>query len=81
MHDCEDEVLGPHERITFRPAIDAFVRAIECLPERRDSRHPDKDPILEPHYKLTSIVHKLVRSGRVSVSLRKCPSKMKANVD
>ncbi|MCJ1307493.1 Histone transcription regulator 3 [Agyrium rufum] len=41
--------------------IEAFTRAIECVPERRDSRHPEKDPVLEPHYKLVSVVHKLVK--------------------
>ena len=45
--------------------LDAFIRAIECAPEKRDSRHPDRDPILEPHYKLVSVVHKLVHRGRI----------------
>ena len=45
--------------------LDAFIRAIECAPEKRDSRHPDRDPILEPHYKLVSIVHKLVHGGHL----------------
>jgi hypothetical protein len=39
--------------------INSFSRAVETLPNR-DSR---KDPILEPHYKLVSIVHKLVSKG------------------
>ena len=37
--------------------LDAFSEAIENLPERKDSR---ADHILEPHFKLVSIVHKLV---------------------
>lgn len=44
-----------------RPSVDsilrALVRAIETLPKQRDSR---QEPILEPHYKLVSVVHKLV---------------------
>ena len=67
MHNCGDEVRGPAKRIGYQPAIDAFIRAVEACPERRDSRHPDKEPILEPHYKLLSVVHKLVRLKRVSV--------------
>ena len=43
--------------------IDAFTKAVECVPEKRDSRHPEKDPILEPHYKLVSTIHKLVKDG------------------
>ena len=67
MHNCSDDVLGSAKRIGFQPAIDAFTRAVEACPERRDNRHPDKEPILEPHYKLLSVVHKLVRLRRVSV--------------
>ncbi|KAL9020860.1 MAG: hypothetical protein Q9185_001931 [Variospora sp. 1 TL-2023] len=39
--------------------------AIETFPERRDNKHPEKDPTLEPHYKLVSVVHKLVSSRRL----------------
>ncbi|KAK5156427.1 hypothetical protein LTR04_005654 [Oleoguttula sp. CCFEE 6159] len=45
--------------------VNAFARAIEALPDRRDSR---KEPILEPHYKLVSIVHKLVRRKELDVA-------------
>ena len=41
--------------------FDAFTKAIENVPERRDSRHPEKEPILEPHYKLVSVICKLVQ--------------------
>ena len=67
LHNCADEVRGAVKRIDPQPVIDAFVRAIETCPERRDSRHPEKEPILEPHYKLVSVVHKLVQSKRLSV--------------
>lgn len=69
MHNCSDEVRGSAKRIGYKPVIDAFVQAIEACPEKRDSRHPDKDPILEPHYKLLSVVHKLVRSRRILVRM------------
>lgn len=68
MHNCGDDVRGKAKRISYQFAIDAFVRAVEACPEKRDARHPEKDPILEPHYKLVSVVHKLVRSKRISVS-------------
>ncbi|KAF2799950.1 hypothetical protein K505DRAFT_264729 [Melanomma pulvis-pyrius CBS 109.77] len=49
---------------TFQPAkgpnwediVDTFVSAIETLPEKKER---GREPILEPHYKLVSIVHKL----------------------
>lgn len=67
MHKYGDNVLGNTKRIGYQVVIDAFVRAIESCPDKRDSRHPDKDPILEPHYKLLSVVHKLRMSRRISV--------------
>ena len=66
MHNCSDEILGSVKRIHYQPVIEAFVRAIECVPDKRDSRHPEKDPVLEPHYKLLSVVHKLVQAQRCS---------------
>lgn len=67
MHNCGVDVRGPVKQIDHQLVINAFVRAIELVPEKRDSRHPEKDPILEPHYKLVSVVHKLVQSKRLSV--------------
>ncbi|KAL9008731.1 MAG: hypothetical protein Q9173_006172, partial [Seirophora scorigena] len=65
MHDCSDLIRSNHERIEFQPAITAFRTAIETFAERRDNKHPEKDPTLEPHYKLVSVVHKLVASKRL----------------
>ena len=42
---------------TVDDIIHAFVNAIKTVPKPKDNR---QDPILEPHYKLASIVHKLV---------------------
>lgn len=67
MHNYGDNVIGNTRHIGYQVVIDAFVRAIESCPDKRDSRHPDKDPILEPHYKLVSVVHKLRLSSRISV--------------
>jgi hypothetical protein len=52
--------------------VTTFVKAIENLPSCRDSR---QDPTLEPHYKLVSIVHKLVYQGVTTVSRSKLPRK------
>lgn len=67
MHNCGEEIRGRARRITHTQVLNAFTRAIVLLPERRDSRHPEKDPTLEPHYKLVSVVHKLVQSKKIQV--------------
>lgn len=64
MHNCSEYV---RPKISYVEALDAFTRAIELLPERRDGRHPEKQLTLEPHYKLVSVVHKLVQSRRLQV--------------
>ena len=50
--------------IRSKPGVDelleVLIETVENLPQRKDNR---VDPILEPHFKLVSIVHKLVRSG------------------
>ncbi|ORY10417.1 hypothetical protein BCR34DRAFT_515174 [Clohesyomyces aquaticus] len=40
---------------TWVEVIDAFIGAVENLPGKKERR----EPVLEPHYKLVSIVHKL----------------------
>lgn len=62
LHRYPSEKPPPVNRVDSQLAIDAILHAIKCVPEKRDSRHSDKDPILEPHYKLVSMLHKLVRS-------------------
>ncbi|MCJ1402554.1 Histone transcription regulator 3 [Xylographa trunciseda] len=56
---CSSTTPDPH--VVFQDVLDAYTKAIRCVPEKKDSRHPDKDPILDPHYKLVSFVHKLVQ--------------------
>ena len=68
MYNCSAEVRGNAIRPDYRDILDALRRAIEAVPDRRDSRHPEKEPILEPHYKLVSIVHKLVQKGQLQVN-------------
>ncbi|KAI9841516.1 MAG: Histone transcription regulator 3 [Thelocarpon superellum] len=42
--------------------LHVLIRAIETIPERRSER---QEPILEPHYKLVSVIHKLVKSWQL----------------
>src|SRR5271154_177215 len=48
------------QRPSLEVVLSSFEMAIETVPRPRDSR---AEPILEPHYKLVSIAHKLVMSG------------------
>lgn len=57
----DDSVASTREiRPTMASVIEAFTTAIETVPKPKDHR---QDPILEPHYKLISIAHKLVIRG------------------
>ena len=80
MHNCPERIRGKESHIGFEPALDAFKRAIETLPERRENKHSEKDPILEPHYKLVSVVHKLVISGRLTVRVKRRNMDYNANI-
>lgn len=64
MYSCDDAVRGPSKRIDIDDLIDSLLDGIEALPQRKDTR---SEPIFEPHYKLVSIVHKLVRRGVLKV--------------
>lgn len=52
---------------TAQEVIACFAKALELLPDKKDSRDTKREPILEPHYKLVSIVHKLVTRGRINL--------------
>lgn len=64
MYSCDDFVRGPSKRVEIDDLIDSLLDAIEALPQRKDNR---SDPIFEPHFKLVSIVHKLVHRGVLKV--------------
>ena len=51
--DPKDRASKP----SVQSVLNAFVNAIKFAPKQKDSR---QEPILEPHYKLVSIVHKFV---------------------
>ncbi|KAK2738386.1 Histone transcription regulator 3 [Myotisia sp. PD_48] len=55
--DPQKERYQPIEAVDI---LDSLSVAIGALPKKRDGR---SDPILEPHFKLASIIHKLVNRG------------------
>jgi hypothetical protein len=55
--DDEWDERAKAKKPTVHDILHAFVNAIKTVPKPKDSR---QEPILEPHYKLVSIVHKLV---------------------
>lgn len=64
MFSCDDSVRGPFKQLDLDTLLDSLLDAIDALPQRRDSR---SEPIFEPHYKLVTVVHKLVRRGALEV--------------
>jgi len=67
MYSCEDSIAKSKRRPDYQEVLDACVQAIDTLPERKDNR---QEPILEPHYKLVTIVHKLVKRRKLQVGLQ-----------
>jgi hypothetical protein len=69
MYHKSGEEYDPAVQAT-KPSLDsvlaAFVKAIKTAPKPRDGR---QEPILEPHYKLVSIVHKLVLMGTLQAQV------------
>lgn len=53
------------DRPTMQAVIDALEKAIEVVSALPKPRH-GQDPILEPHYKIVSIMHKLVMRGDIT---------------
>ncbi|KAJ6166870.1 hypothetical protein N7470_002317 [Penicillium chermesinum] len=51
------------KRVEIQDVLDAFHDAIDALPRRKDSR---AEPIFEPHFKLLSIVNRLVSGGSLT---------------
>ena len=63
MHNCDDGIRDGAKQISVDEVLYAVERAVETVSQRRE-----KEPILEPHYKLLSIIHKLVQKQRLGVS-------------
>ncbi|KAI3157236.1 hypothetical protein CBS147317_4975 [Penicillium roqueforti] len=63
MFTSDDSLRTTPKKVEVKEVINAILDAIAALPQRRDSR---SDPIFEPHFKLFSFVHKLVRRGNMT---------------
>ncbi|KAI9703488.1 MAG: Histone transcription regulator 3 [Bogoriella megaspora] len=61
MHSADPE--NPKSP-TVENMLEAFIKAIKALPERKDRQYP----VLEPHYKIVSVVHKLVERSELSMT-------------
>ncbi|KAK3050845.1 Histone transcription regulator 3 [Extremus antarcticus] len=69
MHAASDFVKTPQDvPPTAQQVVASFVKVIELIPDekKKDSREK-REPVLEPHYKLVSIVHKLVSRGELGL--------------
>jgi hypothetical protein len=62
MFNCDERSKKSGRPIEVDDILDSLTDAVESLPER-------KEPILEPHFKLVSTVHKLVRRRLLSVCI------------
>ncbi|EME41815.1 hypothetical protein DOTSEDRAFT_177180 [Dothistroma septosporum NZE10] len=62
MHAAPSTVRPHGEAPHATQVLTAFIRALELLPDKdkKESRDAKKEPVLEPHYKLVTIVHKLL---------------------
>jgi hypothetical protein len=60
MHTAPDDILGKNRKPDMDEVVKAFVTAVERCPK---VKHSKEEPILEPHYKIASIAHKLVGRG------------------
>ena len=65
MRTAPGHLRGTARQISTDEVITALAESVQALPIR-DNRHPDKEPILEPHHKLVSIIHKLVQRGDIT---------------
>ena len=72
MFKHDSPIPGRATRPSSQQVLNSFIRAIELIPDekRKDSREK-REPVLEPHYKLVSIVHKLLNHGHISLEQAK----------
>lgn len=66
MHTASAQTRRNVEPPLAEEVLETFVKTIELLPDKKDSREK-REPTLEPHYKLVTIVHKLVSRGELSL--------------
>jgi tetratricopeptide (TPR) repeat protein len=67
MHSAPRETLQPNDQPPSAPKVfESFLRALELVPGK-NSRDSKSQPILEPHYKLLIIVHKMYMRHSISL--------------
>ncbi|KAL2121120.1 hypothetical protein VTJ04DRAFT_5147 [Mycothermus thermophilus] len=69
MYQKPDEELDERSRAkkpTVQQVLDALEKSVEVVSSLPKPRH-GQDPILEPHYKIVSVVHKLVMRGDLPI--------------
>lgn len=73
MHSASNESRRHDTAPSGEQVLQAFVRALEMLPDKdkKESKDSKKEPLLEPHYKLVSIIHKLYIRGSISLEQAK----------
>ncbi|CRG92583.1 Histone transcription regulator 3 homolog [Talaromyces islandicus] len=57
MFNSDETMRGNSKEVTLDGVLDPLLDAIETLPRRKEK---SSDPILEPHFRLVSVLHKLV---------------------
>lgn len=67
MFSREEEALGNHQNLLPEDVTAEIIKAIELLPTKKDPKRAPTEPVLEPHYKLVSVVHKMVMSEDLEV--------------
>ncbi|KAI7662079.1 hypothetical protein KC318_g9074, partial [Hortaea werneckii] len=66
MHTATDQERNHKPGPSVKEVLNALHTAIDLLPDKKDGKEK-REPILEPHYKLVSIVHKMVTRGELSL--------------
>jgi len=64
MHAASDDIRRNDLPPSAQQVLDTFIQTIKLIPKKKDSREK-REPILEPHYKLVTIVHKVVTRGEL----------------
>jgi len=67
MHTAPDQVRRHSQPPLVEEVLQCLIRAIGVLADVKKDSREKREPTLEPHYKLVSIVHKLVTRGEISL--------------
>ncbi|KAH8695495.1 putative transcriptional corepressor of histone genes [Talaromyces proteolyticus] len=62
MFNSDEAMRGSNKAVTLDGVLDPLLDAIETLPTRKEK---GADPIFEPHFRLVSVLHKLVTRQQI----------------